>query len=119
MTFGLPVDIILSLLVGFALGYVLLRKLKRPVAFALVAIVGALLGWQVLSFIPAADTGLIYFLDTATLQQMQLLLDQTHDLRMVAGLIRNSLYLYIAFNALAAIVGFMLALAIKRKRAST
>jgi hypothetical protein len=107
------------MVVGFALGYLLLTKLRRPLAFALVAVVGALIGWQVLSFIPAANTGLIYFLDTATLQQMQLLLDQTHDLRMVSGLIRNSFYLYIAFNALAAIVGFMLALAIKRKRVST
>jgi len=108
------IDVIISLIVGFGLGFMLLHKIKPLYAFAIVAVVGCLIGWQVLAVLQPSQTSLGYLLETS---EMNLVWSQTHDMRQVAVVAKNGVYLWIGFNAVAAVLGYLFALVLlKRKK---
>ena len=100
-------DVAISFLIGFALSFALLRKVKPMFAFVIVAVVGVLFGWQLLAWFPVNATSIGYLMQGNP--DMQLVWSQTHDMRQVALISKNIIGLWIVVNAFASILGYFVA----------
>jgi hypothetical protein len=107
-------DLLLSGVIGFVLGYLLLLKVKPIYAFLLVAAIGALLGWQMMNIMHPNSTSLGYLLSTNP--ELQTIWTETHNAKIVAYAAKQGVYILVGFDGLASVLGYMLASFVKHRK---
>ena len=109
-------DILVSLVAGFIVSTLMLKRISKPWIVYIVALVlGVLIGWQVVTMFPSAQTSLGYLLSTNP--ELSILWQQTHDIHQLAKVAPYAQYYLMLFNGLAALTGCFLA-AMVHKRAT-
>ena len=107
-------DLIITFIIGFLLSLTLLRKVKPITAMILLLIIGGLIGWQVINFLPPTSTSVGWLLDTNP--DLNLIWQQTHDMRQVALGSKYAVYMWVGFNALSSLFGSIVATAVYKHR---
>lgn len=110
------IDVLVSMAIGFVLSLLLLKRNMRPtVVLLLVVLVGASIGWQAKTLFSGQNTSLTHALNV-TPEEMRIIFEATqsssdpYSISRVAGIAKNyGVSMLIAFNALAAIAGFLFA----------
>ena len=108
------IDIIICLAIGFLLGYFLLKKIPYSIGLIIATLAGALFGWQILGSLPPFQTSLNYLLSGNP--QLQLIWDTTHDIAMLTSAAQNGMYILIALDAFACLIGYWLAHYVRKHR---
>ena len=107
-------DVLLTAVICCLVTLLLLKRTNRIVAFAVTIFIGLMVGWQILNLFPVEQTSLGYLLEIDP--ELNMLWQQTHDIRVLSKVSRYAQYYLMAFNVFGAMLGYALALVIHRRR---
>lgn len=107
-----------SLIVGFIVSTLMLKRISKPwIVYVVAVVLGVLIGWQVLTMFPATQTSLGYVLSTNP--ELNIIWEQTHDIYQVAKVAKYADYYLMLFNGLAALLGCFIAGIVHKRAAKT